>query len=209
MNAANRNTSVAVLRLVISGVLLLAWAALIFSFSASQGEESQGLSTRLIVWALESFVPGYDAWDPSQQLALQELLSTPVRKLAHYTEYAILGLLAFVFFVQLAKLRAIRAQREGEVPDAAVAAVSRAHGETASASGEITPSGVDQHTALPSWVPIAALCLSVLYACTDEFHQLFVDGRSAQVTDVLIDSVGALSGVLLTLLIYRRLQRRR
>ena len=191
MNASDRNTSAAVLRLVISGALLLAWAALIFSFSASQGEDSQGLSTRLIVWALESFVPGYNAWDLSQQLAVQELLSMPVRKLAHYTEYAILGLLAFSFFLHLARLLAIRAQREGEEP------------------AEIASSGADRCLLLPSWVPIAALCLSVLYACTDEFHQLFVDGRSAQITDVLIDSFGALSGVLLTLLIYRRLQRRR
>ena len=37
-----------------------------------------------------------------------------------------------------------------------------------------------------------ALALSVLYACTDEFHQIFVPGRSPLVKDVLIDSVGAL-----------------
>ncbi len=35
----------------------------------------------------------------------------------------------------------------------------------------------------------AALAVSVLYACTDEFHQLFVPGRSGQVTDVLVDNV--------------------
>lgn len=35
------------------------------------------------------------------------------------------------------------------------------------------------------------------YAATDEFHQLFVTGRSGQVTDVMIDSAGALAGILL------------
>lgn len=36
---------------------------------------------------------------------------------------------------------------------------------------------------------------SVLYACTDEFHQLFVEGRSGNFKDVLIDGTGALVGV--------------
>ena len=40
-----------------------------------------------------------------------------------------------------------------------------------------------------------------LYAVTDEVHQLFSDGRSAQATDVLIDSAGVLSGVLAAMLI--------
>lgn len=39
------------------------------------------------------------------------------------------------------------------------------------------------------------------YAATDEFHQLFVPGRSGQITDVMIDSVGCLAGCLLTCLI--------
>ena len=34
------------------------------------------------------------------------------------------------------------------------------------------------------------------YAVFDELHQLFVDARSAQVTDVLIDSLGSLAGTL-------------
>lgn len=36
-----------------------------------------------------------------------------------------------------------------------------------------------------------ALALTVFYACTDEFHQLFVPGRAGQIRDVLIDSSGA------------------
>lgn len=33
------------------------------------------------------------------------------------------------------------------------------------------------------------------YAATDEFHQLFVEGRSGQVSDVCIDSAGAFVGL--------------
>lgn len=47
----------------------------------------------------------------------------------------------------------------------------------------------------------AAWILTVLYAAMDEFHQLFVAGRSGQVTDVLLDSVGAAAGILLCMTI--------
>lgn len=40
-----------------------------------------------------------------------------------------------------------------------------------------------------------ALLICIVYAITDEFHQLFVPGRGAQVKDVIIDSIGALVGV--------------
>ena len=49
-----------------------------------------------------------------------------------------------------------------------------------------------------------------LYACTDELHQLIIDGRSGQWSDVLLDSSGVLTGVLLislVLLIIRRKER--
>ncbi len=36
-----------------------------------------------------------------------------------------------------------------------------------------------------------------IYACTDEFHQLFVIGRSCEVRDVLIDTLGSLTGILI------------
>lgn len=49
---------------------------------------------------------------------------------------------------------------------------------------------------------IAAL-IGVLYAASDEFHQLFVPGRSGQITDVMIDSVGVILGIIIYG-IYRR-----
>ena len=39
-----------------------------------------------------------------------------------------------------------------------------------------------------------SLLLTVAYAGTDEVHQLFVAGRSGQIKDVLIDSIGAVTG---------------
>ena len=43
--------------------------------------------------------------------------------------------------------------------------------------------------------------IATFYAVTDEFHQLFVIGRSCRVGDMFIDSMGALSGILIVLII--------
>ena len=37
----------------------------------------------------------------------------------------------------------------------------------------------------------------LIYASTDEFHQLFVEGRTARVSDVLLDTCGAICGLIL------------
>lgn len=48
---------------------------------------------------------------------------------------------------------------------------------------------------------------AVLYACTDEFHQLFISGRSGQLLDVGIDSLGACIGVMLCMLVLQIVHR--
>lgn len=57
-------------------------------------------------------------------------------------------------------------------------------------------------------VSTAAL-ISILYAAGDEFHQLFVPGRSGQVRDVMIDAAGAILGLLFVSLVRRLAVRRR
>lgn len=44
---------------------------------------------------------------------------------------------------------------------------------------------------------VLALAICIVYAISDELHQLFVPGRGAQVKDVFIDSTGALVGIIL------------
>jgi VanZ family protein len=94
---------------------VIAWAAVIFAFSS-----------------IPSLSSGLGGWD---------LL---LRKVAHVTEYAVLGALL------------LRATRR----------------------------------------PGLALALAALYAVSDEVHQHFVEGRHAALVDVLIDSTGALVGIL-------------
>lgn len=47
----------------------------------------------------------------------------------------------------------------------------------------------------------AALLTCFLYACSDELHQYLVPDRSCRFTDVLIDTCGALTGIILSLFI--------
>ncbi len=54
---------------------------------------------------------------------------------------------------------------------------------------------------------IAAWGGAVVYAATDEFHQVFVPGRSGVPIDVLIDGIGALAGVLLAVFVARMIER--
>ena len=86
-----------------------------------------------------------------QQLAMAEKIEYPVRKAAHMTEYAILGLLSFAFYCGILK----KEMRQF----------------------------------------LAALLTAAVYAATDEFHQYFIPGRSAEVRDVCIDTLGAAIGL--------------
>lgn len=49
---------------------------------------------------------------------------------------------------------------------------------------------------------IISMIFSVVYALTDEFHQTFVVGRDGNIIDVLIDSSGALVGIIISSIIY-------
>ncbi len=51
---------------------------------------------------------------------------------------------------------------------------------------------------------IISIIVVLLYACSDEIHQTFVAGRSGEVLDVLIDTVGGSLATILYYLIYRR-----
>ena len=43
---------------------------------------------------------------------------------------------------------------------------------------------------------VYSLLFCIIYACGDEIHQLFVPGRSGNLTDTMIDTVGSLCSIL-------------
>ena len=139
-------------------ILTVVWMAVIFSFSAKPGDESEIQSLRAGKIVCSIFVPGYDNMSEQEQIFMAESIDYPVRKAAHATEYAILA--GFILGVVV--------------------------------------------TSLINWKHLLEVVfVAVVYASTDEFHQLFVPGRNGQFIDVLIDGVGALIGVLIVFLVYK------
>lgn len=159
------------LRVVVSVIAVVLMAIFIFVMSATPSDDSDAMSLG-VAWRIVSFViPGYDQLPLSDQLHWQELLNYPIRKTAHFLEYAAFGALCMNMLVQLARNRACDA---------------------------------------PSMrrLAVGAWALGALYAATDEFHQLFVSGRSGMVTDVMLDSAGVLTGVLLCWLLFAMLAKK-
>ena len=55
---------------------------------------------------------------------------------------------------------------------------------------------------------IYSIILCFLYACSDEFHQLFVAGRSAKFLDVIIDTLGSFTGIFIFDVIKNKIYRK-
>ena len=94
MMAARRKTW---LRIVLWALVVL-WMAVIFSFSAQVADDSDQTSGRVIRWLLSTFDKGFLALSPEEQLVRMEGWSFVVRKLAHFTIFAVLGFLCFAAF---------------------------------------------------------------------------------------------------------------
>lgn len=77
------------------------------------------------------------------------------------------------------------------------------------ALGILLTASVRLHTA--QWLPRLLLpaFLGLLVPVCDEFLQTFIPGRSGQVSDVLLDFAGVVTGILLSLLVILLLERRR
>lgn len=142
----------------------LAWlpalciAAAIFFFSAQPAdvstEVSDGVTRLLLAVAMKLNLMQAT---PERLYELCVLLSTPVRKCAHITEFSVLHVSILFGLWQWGF------------------------------SGK-------------KWLR-TALMATVFYACTDEFHQIFVPGRAGMIQDVMIDSIGA---VIITVLLWYR-----
>ena len=187
----------------VSVAAVIAVCAFIFIMSDTPADDSDAMSLGL-AWHIVSFiVPGYDQLPAAEQLHWQETLNHPVRKAAHFLEYAALGALMLNMLVQIARLR------RGESGPARQVLPSADGGP----AGQVPPSA-DGGPAPSREAGIkfgrlvaAAWALGTLYAASDEVHQLFIEGRTGQLSDVLLDSSGVLAGALLCWLLLRRLLR--
>lgn len=128
----------------LSILLVLLWMIFIFVMSSFDATSSSNQSN-FIVDIITSIINIKDTG----------LLSLIIRKLAHFTEYFILGILVINFITRYDKKI------------------------------------------------IIAILLCIIYASSDEIHQIFIAGRCFAIRDILIDSMGAISGIY----IYKLLRR--
>ena len=57
-----------------------------------------------------------------------------------------------------------------------------------------------------SFTVLISFFVGVLYAITDEIHQIFIPGRAGRFTDILIDSAGVLVGCVIFIFLYKLLK---
>ncbi len=82
--------------MIVAWIAVIAWMGFIYSMSADNAEQSSEKSNTVVDFVAEAVVPDYEAMTPEEKSDVRSSLSLPIRKLAHVTEYAVLGILAAV-----------------------------------------------------------------------------------------------------------------
>lgn len=122
---------------------------IIFSFSSKNTNQSNGTSKRLVYNIVNIYENVFDK-DIDEQKIINKL-NYPIRKIAHYSIYFLLGVFIYQMFL---------------------------------------------HTNIKH-KELLAIIICLIYAITDETHQLFVSGRSGRVFDVFIDTFGSMTSIFL------------
>ena len=94
--------------IALSLLLVIAVMVMIYCFSAQTGAESGAMSGRITMWILNLVVPGFGDFSPEKQEAVRSTVSFVVRKLAHFSEYALLGFSLMLHIAQIEKKIAVR-----------------------------------------------------------------------------------------------------
>lgn len=78
---------------IASAVAVVLWMAVIFLFSAQNGSSSGSMSAGVTEALARLLTPGFDELSPLAQAETVEAMHLFVRKAAHFSEYAVLGML--------------------------------------------------------------------------------------------------------------------
>lgn len=159
---------------IIFTVLPILWMLLIFTFSAAPADESSELSLSVGRIIADIFIPDFSDWPEVRQEEFAERIDYPVRKCAHASEYAVLGFLLMPAFQSYNKDNYNKGRYNKK----------SCRKNSANISINIRRS------------IYGSVIAGVAYAASDEFHQLFVPGRAGRITDVMIDSLGLVIGIL-------------
>ena len=179
------------IRRLILPALLFFQILFIFTMS-SFGHTSSDAQSNLFVDFIARNFPHVRHGLENNLISLNTLIFL-VRKTAHFTEYAILGSL---FFLNLRnRLKSNNTLTENsKLQTTKTLAKKNPNTQLTKTIAKKAPLGPIKYTLAMS------ILFSFLYACTDELHQIFVPGRSAQFRDVLIDTLGASFGIAITYL---------
>lgn len=90
---------------ILAAVLVLVMCAFIFYMSAKPAVDSDEISLGVVGQIITFFVPGFGDMSAADQAATQSSLNHIVRKCAHFTEFAILGVLVFNLVIQAVRTR--------------------------------------------------------------------------------------------------------
>lgn len=186
---------------------MLLWMALIFFYSSRQADVSAEDSGRIGITLGRIFISDFEEWPEEEQQEFAARIDHPVRKTAHAAEYAVLGFLAAGACAGTAGSAGTSrssgmAGSSGTAGSSGVAESAGTAGSSgvAESAGTAESSGVAGRTGNGAWRKFRKemflpWLIAALYAASDEIHQLFVPGRSGQLSDVILDSAGALAGV--------------
>ncbi len=141
---------------IINLILIIIWMLTVFMFSNENGDKSQSTS-KIVTKAIIRIFTYNQNLTQDETTKLIENTDYIVRKLAHFSIYALGGVLIFNY------INTFKGKANKKI--------------------------------------VISIVIGVLYAMLDEFHQYFISGRSAQVLDICIDSLGVITGVSLIYII--------
>lgn len=170
-------------------ILMLLWMALIFFYSSRQADVSAEDSGRIGITLGRIFISDFEEWPEEEQQEFAARIDHPVRKTAHAAEYAVLGFLAAGACAGTAG--SAGTSRSSGMAGSSGVAESAGTAESSGVAGR-TGNGARRKFRKEMFLP---WLIAALYAASDEIHQLLVPGRSGQLSDVILDSAGALAGV--------------
>lgn len=93
--------------IVLSLLLVIAIMVMIFCFSAQTGEQSGTMSGTFTQWIIDLFVSDFENWPAEEQESLHSVVGLVVRKLGHFSEYALLGISLMLHIHQIRKRAAV------------------------------------------------------------------------------------------------------
>lgn len=164
------------LKKIIFIILIIINCTIIFQFSNQVADTSSASSGRVVNFVMKVLPQFKNMEEHEKEYIANEVLQPIVRKLAHFSIYTLLGFLTINYAFTCEKENSIYHTNEECSP----LQLKKVRGKSI----------------------LYSQLFGTLYAISDEIHQLFIAGRSCEIRDVCIDSLGVLTGIIIALIIF-------